>query len=205
MEKTIYERLLAAQMDIGAIKRDSTNPFFHSKYFDINAILAEVKPILNKHGLIIVQGLQVIEGKNGLSTGIINAEDGKLLLESSILLPEGLDPQKTGSAITYFRRYALQSLLALEAEDDDGNIASGKKAKAEPVKDKFFDNIEPTDEEIITWKDLLESSRTVKEAQTNWKKIPPMVQEKLAQVKEQVKEKLSKLNSDGSQTPNFDK
>jgi hypothetical protein len=41
-------------------------------------------------------------------------------------LPETVDAQKAGSAITYFRRYALQSLLALEAEDDDGNTASSK-------------------------------------------------------------------------------
>lgn len=122
-------KLLAAQKEIGAIKKESSNPFFKSKYFDINAILAEVKPILNKHGLVIIQPLNVVEGKNCLSTAILNSEDGKVVVESTVLLPEGLDPQKTGSAITYFRRYALQSLLALEAEDDDGNEASRKVGK----------------------------------------------------------------------------
>ena len=39
-------------------------------------------------------------------------------------LPNLQDPQKLGSAITYFRRYTLQSLLGLQAEDDDGNKAS---------------------------------------------------------------------------------
>ena len=34
-----------------------------------------------------------------------------------------------GSAITYYRRYTLQSLLALEAEDDDRNKASGNTNK----------------------------------------------------------------------------
>ena len=47
-------------------------------------------------------------------------------MESQCPLPEVTDAQKAGSAITYFRRYALQSLLALEAEDDDGNTASSK-------------------------------------------------------------------------------
>jgi hypothetical protein len=41
-------------------------------------------------------------------------------------LPEINDPQKLGSAITYYRRYTLQSLLALQAEDDDANLASNK-------------------------------------------------------------------------------
>jgi hypothetical protein len=37
------------------------------------------------------------------------------------------DPQKMGSMITYYRRYTLQSLLGLQAEDDDGNAASKAK------------------------------------------------------------------------------
>jgi hypothetical protein len=52
--------------------------------------------------------------------------DGKETIESTTVLPEQTDPQKVGSAITYFRRYALQSLLALEAEDDDAELASPK-------------------------------------------------------------------------------
>ena len=44
-------------------------------------------------------------------------------------LPNDLDAQKLGSAITYFRRYTLQSLLALQAIDDDGNLAIKKKSK----------------------------------------------------------------------------
>lgn len=123
------DKILKIQKEIGAIKRDSDNPYFKSKYFDINTILAEVKPILNKEGLIVIQGLQVADGKNLLNTSIIDSESAKILLQSNVLLPEGLDSQKTGSAITYFRRYSLQSLLALEAEDDDANVASGKVAK----------------------------------------------------------------------------
>ena len=44
-------------------------------------------------------------------------------------LPNDLDAQKMGSAITYFRRYTLQSLLALQAIDDDGNLAIKKNKK----------------------------------------------------------------------------
>ena len=42
------------------------------------------------------------------------------------------DPQKMGSMITYYRRYTLQSLLGLQAEDDDANAAS--KASKTPEK-----------------------------------------------------------------------
>lgn len=123
------DKLLKAQQEIGAIKKESNNPFFKSKYFDINQILSEVKPILNKNGLVLTQTLEVIEGKNGLQTDIYDVDGGKVIVTSKVLLPDGLDPQKTGSAISYFRRYALQSLLALEAVDDDANTASGKVDK----------------------------------------------------------------------------
>jgi hypothetical protein len=133
-KQTIYTRLLDAQMEIGAIKKDSDNPFFKSKYFDINALLKEVKPVLNKHGLLLNQPIVIVEGKNALKTIITEVETGAQI-ESVCFLPDGLDPQKTGSAVSYFRRYELQSTLGLEAEDDDANVASGKKVANKVAED----------------------------------------------------------------------
>lgn len=135
---TIYEKLLEVQKELGAIKKDSNNPYFKSKYFDINSLLSHVKPVLNKHGIVLTQSLCNLDGKLGLRTSLALAERKSEGTSSGVSnftedfisevapLPEIIDPQKIGSAITYFRRYALQSLLALEAEDDDGNVASGK-------------------------------------------------------------------------------
>lgn len=188
MEKTIYTKLLEAQKEIGAIKKDSDNPFFHSKYFDINAILNAVKPILNKHGLIIVQGLSSIGGLLALSTKIIS-EDGTFI-ESECPIMQMSDPQKQGSAITYFRRYALQSLLALEAEDDDGNSASQKKPKSKN-DDTFFAEIQPTDEEVIIWIEKLESAKDLKELKKFAETVPGLVKDKIGKIKfEQIKNKL---------------
>jgi hypothetical protein len=126
MTTNIYKKLLEVQKEIEPILKDKNNPYFKSKYADINAILGQVKPILNKHGLVVTQPLSNIEGKLAIKTIIADSESGEHIGETTVL-PEQVDPQKAGSAITYFRRYALQSILALEAEDDDGNIASGKK------------------------------------------------------------------------------
>jgi hypothetical protein len=62
-------------------------------------------------------------------------QKGDEKLEASLRLPEIQDPQKIGSAITYYRRYTLTSLLALAAEDDDANVASQapKKVQATPA------------------------------------------------------------------------
>lgn len=129
----MYLKLLALQKAIKPIVKDSTNPFFKSKYFDINTLIAELKPIINDLGLIIMQPLTFIEGKPGLNTTIIDAESGKILVENAVILPENSDPQKMGSIITYFRRYSLQSLLLLEAEDDDANIAGSYKPESKPM------------------------------------------------------------------------
>jgi hypothetical protein len=115
-------KLLEFQKRVHAIAKDSTNPFFKSNYFDINKLLEEVKPILNELELVLIQPLKVIDGKNVLTTKLISND--KVIAESEIILPDLQDPQKIGSAITYYRRYSIQSLLLLQAVDDDANLAS---------------------------------------------------------------------------------
>ncbi len=132
----MHDKLLAVQQEIGAIKKDSKNPYFNSNYFDINSLLAQVKPILNKKNLLLMQPLSHEGSYLTLKTILFDCSTGDKI-EYETILPDGGDAQKQGSAITYFRRYALQSLLALEAEDDDANSASGKKPKkavAEPTE-----------------------------------------------------------------------
>jgi hypothetical protein len=159
--KNLAAKLLEVQKEVGAIKKDSVNPFFKSKYADINSYIDTVKPILNKHGVVLLQPLSHIgyyvpgeQGAQGyivaaLKTILIDADSGESV-EDIIPLPRSafshkeingkdkagnpvkeitdkFDPQTDGSTITYYRRYALQSMLFLQAEDDDGNVAAGKK------------------------------------------------------------------------------
>ena len=115
----LYTKLKAVKQEIGAISKDSTNPFFKSKYFDINGLLKHVEPLLDKNGLLLLQ--PIIKGE--VFSEIIDVESGESVT-SSIPLPNMEDPQKLGSAVTYYRRYTLQSLLGLQAEDDDANAAT---------------------------------------------------------------------------------
>jgi hypothetical protein len=121
--KSIDQKLFALQQEIGAISKDAKNPFFKSSYFDINMLLEELKPLLGKYKLAVYQPI-----KNGEVHSIIKCIETKEKTEPSYLtLPVIIDPQKLGSCITYFRRYTLTSLLALQSVDDDGNLASNKK------------------------------------------------------------------------------
>jgi len=126
--KNIYSKIALAKKEIGAISKDTTNDFFKAKYFDINKLLQHVEPILEKHDLMVLQ--PIVNGC--VQTVIIDCESG-VEISSEIKLPELDNPQKLGSAITYYRRYTLTSLLSLQAEDDDGNSAS----KPTPAKKKF--------------------------------------------------------------------
>ena len=128
----IYTKLAAVKKEIGAISKDSTNPFFKSKYFDINGLLKHVEPLLDKNGLLLLQ--PIIKGE--VFSEIIDVENGDSVT-SSLSLPEISDPQKIGSCVSYYRRYTLQSLIGLQAIDDDANAAS-KATK--PKSDKKWVN-----------------------------------------------------------------
>jgi hypothetical protein len=52
--------------------------------------------------------------------------DNSDTIESEIALTDEKDPQRSGSQISYFRRYSLSSLLAIQAEDDYANSAKPK-------------------------------------------------------------------------------
>ncbi|MES2855451.1 MAG: ERF family protein [Bdellovibrionota bacterium] len=150
----IYTKLLKVQEEVAPIKKTETNPFFNSAYFDVNGILAALKPILNKHGLVLTQPLTIVVGEdcNLLTTVLTNAEDGEKIT-STVYLPDNLDPQKFGAAVTYYRRYALQSLFALEAQDDDGNSVS-QPVNHNPARSEQFTPKKKSDDQTAVAKDL---------------------------------------------------
>ena len=128
---SFYQKLHRAKLAIGKVTKNANNPHFKKSYADLNAIIEAVEPILLENGLLL---LQPIHG-NSVCTRIIDVELDDLI-ESCMDLPIGMGPQQMGSAITYYRRYTLQSILSLQAVDDDGNMAS------EPVKVKLKESLD---------------------------------------------------------------
>lgn len=126
-EKNIYQKISAAKKEMGKLSKDSKNPFFKSNYLSLNGLIDHIDPLLEKNGLVLLQPIQ--DGM--VYSAITNIDNTEEKVHSSITLPDIADPQKLGSAITYYRRYTLQSLLGLQAEDDDGN-----NSKPAPKEDK---------------------------------------------------------------------
>ena len=116
--KNLALKLLEVQKELGIVLKDADNPFYKTAYASINAYIDAIKPILSKHGIVILQPLTT----DGVATLLIDTASGESM-QTAIKLPEIADPQKMGSAITYFRRYSLQSLFVIKAVDDDGSSA----------------------------------------------------------------------------------
>jgi hypothetical protein len=130
----IYQKIIEAKREIGKVAKNAKNPHFKNTYADLNALIEAVEPILLEKGLMLLQ--PIIENK--VFSKIIDAESGECV-ESYIDLPLSVTPQAMGSAITYYRRYTLQSLLSLQAVDDDGQAAS-QPAQKETLTDERFEN-----------------------------------------------------------------
>lgn len=114
--------------DKTVVVQKKTGGSYSFKYAPLDSILNAVRQPLAANGLVIVQLLD----DGALVTSLIH-ESGAIL-SGRVDLPNTTDIQGLGSAITYLRRYAIQGMLGIAAEDDDdGNRASGNKVQEEPA------------------------------------------------------------------------
>lgn len=122
MNKDFLEALSKLQESIKAITKGTDNPYFKSKYADLNALFAEINPKLVEQHWVLIQAVK----NNVLHTELYHLDTMEKLESDMDLLTAKPDMQQLGSAITYARRYSLLALLNIETIDDDGNKASGK-------------------------------------------------------------------------------
>ena len=119
----IASALVKAQAEMGNAVKDAKNPFFKSKYADLNAVREACMPALNKHGVSVIQPTSVIEGKLYVETVLLH-ESGEFLSGLyEVVVGKQNDPQALGASISYSRRYGLQSMVNIGAADDDGESA----------------------------------------------------------------------------------
>lgn len=147
-ENQLPKALLEAQKEMGNAIKDASNPFFKSKYADLNAIREACMPALNKHGIVVLQPTVVQDGKNYVKTLLLHESGESMECLTEIVFSKPNDAQAQGSGITYARRYGLQSFVNVGADDDDGQKASNGKAPEkketpkEPVKPELIEGSE---------------------------------------------------------------
>ena len=144
----LAKALVLVQGEMGTIPKDSTNPFFRSKYADLATVSGVLIPILTKYGLSVSQLCSTSDKIGQHTEEFVDSKSGRIYktivpylclkvrtvlmhvsgqwiageLETAIAKN---DPQGIGSAITYARRYSLMAIVgAVADEDDDGNAGS---------------------------------------------------------------------------------
>lgn len=134
----IIPALLEAQKKIESVTKEADNPYFKSKYADLNSLMEACKKILNDNGILILQPVTL----EGVETILIHNSGEWLSSITKIVCKSDNNPQDQGSAITYARRYGLQSMLFMSAEDDDGEKATDHKTiSPSPLKQTKTDEV----------------------------------------------------------------
>ena len=120
--------------------KDSANPFFKSKYADLESVWDVCRSLLSENGLAVMQfpgdiNFVQLEKENGdiniatkmSLTTIISHKSGEFMSQEMSVPVTKPDAQGAGSALTYMRRYALAAVVGVVQADDDGNAASSPK------------------------------------------------------------------------------
>lgn len=128
----ISKALVAAQAEMKNPAFDTTNPHFRNRFASLAAIRNAVVPVLTKHGIFVTQDLTNVDGGIACATILVHSS-GQFLEFGPLIMPATKqDAQGYGSASTYCKRYALQSVCGVVGDDDDdGNAASAKLAETQ--------------------------------------------------------------------------
>lgn len=135
----LAESLAKVQAELTPVPRNAENPFYKSSYADLSACIRHAAPLLSKHGLAVVQaGAESKDGEIAIRTTLVHSS-GEWIDGVMAAKPSKYDPQGSGSAVTYLRRYGYNAIIGLaqEGEDDDGNAATHTPKQA--AKPATFD------------------------------------------------------------------
>lgn len=116
------------------VKKDAKNTHYGQRYPTLDSVLSAIEPALDQNNVEILPSARYEAGRTVLVTELHHVPSGESEI-CELALPNVDDPQKIGSAITYFRRYSICLQLNLIAEDDDdGNKAAGKTPPAKTAQ-----------------------------------------------------------------------
>lgn len=131
--------LVAFQREIIDPRKDSDNPYYKSKYVELDGLIAAVRPIANKHNLWLSQDIktELADGnkiKVLCKTRLLHVSGEWVESEGQFNLAKGTDPQSCGSSQTYIRRYDISAFLGI-AWTPEAKETPASSYTAEPKKD----------------------------------------------------------------------
>jgi ERF superfamily len=127
----LLKALAIAKGSFEPIKKSGLDPCSGASFATLGDVLTSIRLALSVQGLILSQPLAIVDGVTVLKTTVFYVRVGeKEAEEMHSLLPITIssDPQKFGSLLNCYRRYALCSLLGIDTGDDD----NGASIKPDP-------------------------------------------------------------------------
>ena len=128
-----YEKLFKAFKAIKKLGFDSKadSGKFSYEYVSLNKFKQLVDPILEEIGLGYIQFPIIIEGMNAIKTIIYDPDAGEDVVVAEMLLKPRSEnnPQETGQAVTYTRRYSLFPIFGIVGDKDDDCLLSEEEIK----------------------------------------------------------------------------
>jgi hypothetical protein len=127
--KELGGAMCKAQASIKGALKDSSNPFFKSKYADLSSVVEAIRTPLSDNGLSYIQVSHDAKDAACIETVILHSS-GEWFSCGPVSVPVSkADAQGFGSAMTYARRYSLSAAFGVAPEDDDGNEAAKSPPK----------------------------------------------------------------------------
>lgn len=201
LQTQFYTDLLNAKKEFPKLVFDSKNPHFKNSYISLSGILSSIEEILHTHNLFIIHFQKHSEGGFLLET-VVQHTNGLSIKTEIFISTTNKNDQGIGSAMSYARRYSLCALLALAADDEDGEAdrletlartyANGS-LQIELYK-TFFSKKTPKETQILVSK----GANHVKETFKNWldtvsKELTPVA---VVETKKVVKQEVKVASSD---------
>lgn len=121
----LFGALAKAQSEMKPAQKGSENPYFKSRYADLEEVVNSSRPALTKNGLAVLQQVKLNADGQSILHSILGHSSGQFIESRMRIVPPKTDIQSFGSYLTFLRRYAYAALIGVVTgeHDDDGEVA----------------------------------------------------------------------------------
>tara|TARA_R110000824_G_scaffold114532_8_gene265145 strand:+ start:9953 stop:10576 length:624 start_codon:yes stop_codon:yes gene_type:complete len=130
---SITEKLNYIQHEL-KVKKSNVNNFAKFNYRTLDDVFENVKPLLNKTSCVITISDDLVDRNNGTYIkATVELSDGNDSISVDAFARESVgkkgmdDPQMTGTASTYARKYACNGLFAIDDTEDSDSMDNRKQ------------------------------------------------------------------------------
>lgn len=165
----LIEALAKARKAFKPVLKESSNPFFKSKYADLAAVIEATKEGLSANGLAVIQPPTYDRGTGTVQVFTLLAHSSGEWIRTTLDMPVSKpDAQGVGSAITYGRRYSYSGILNVASEEDDDGNAASKRGKPTDIP---ADAKQMPEERLVECQDWLMGCDSVESLQAAFNKV----------------------------------